>query len=143
MAVFAWDESFATGSAAVDQQHRELFRQVDSLSEAMKRGKGRGEMAAILDFLGQYVMRHFADEEREMDRVHCPAAAANRQAHRDLIAKFGQFRKRFDAEGAGPALVLQIHETLCNWLVQHIKAIDLQLRDCVESARPGLVGAKG
>ena len=49
----AWDPSMATGVTHVDQQHQELFRQVAALGEAMKQGRGRDEIARILDFLAQ------------------------------------------------------------------------------------------
>jgi hemerythrin len=138
---FTWDESLATGSAGVDQQHRKLFAQMDSLTDAMKAGKGRQEINAILDFLGQYVVRHFREEEKLMEDIACPAAALNKQAHKQLLATYGDFRKRFDAAGAGPALVLEMHNALSKWLVTHIKGVDAQLRGCVGNAKRDPVGA--
>jgi hemerythrin len=136
-----WDQSMATGSLSVDQQHQSLFRQVNALSDAMKQGKGRDEIGKLLDFLAQYVVRHFAEEERLMEQLKCPAAAANKQAHAQFLATYSGLRKQFDGAAAGPSMVLQIHDLLSKWLVQHIQGIDVQLRESCGHPREGLVGA--
>ncbi|MCR4412137.1 MAG: hemerythrin family protein [Thermoguttaceae bacterium] len=132
-----WNASLATGSAQIDQQHRKLFEQLAALEDAMKQGKGRQEIGAILDFLGDYVVQHFADEERLMDETRCPAAAANKQAHAQFLSTYAGLRSRFDSAGGGPALVLEIHDILSKWLVGHIGGIDVQLRGCTGKAAAG------
>jgi len=125
-----WDGTYSTGSIQTDNEHKDLFRQVNLLEEAMKKGQGRDEIDRILDFLADYVGSHFEAEERLMDSVACPAAAANSKAHRDFLAKFGQMRKAYEESGAQTSLVLELHGTLSDWLVSHIKSIDTQLNSC-------------
>jgi len=129
-----WNESLSTGVAAVDNQHKELIRQLNALHGAMSRGEGREEITKILDFLGDYVVRHFADEEREMARLACPAAAENKRAHAQFIAMFKDLRGRHEATGASTTLLLKINEALSAWLVEHIKKIDTQLTKCLAHA---------
>jgi hemerythrin len=129
----------ATGVAKVDSQHKELFRQVGLLSDAMSRGQGRQEIGRILDFLGKYVLEHFAEEERCMEEYGCPAAAANKQAHAQLLTTFGTLKGQFDRDGATPTLVLDIQRKLSDWLVQHIERIDKQLAGCLPHGKT-LVG---
>jgi hemerythrin len=131
----AWDESLATGSFDIDQQHRKLFAQVAALAHAMKEGKGRQEIHTMLDFLGKYVVQHFRAEEQLMEDLDCPAAAANKEAHAQFLAQFGRLRKRFEGDGAGPTLVLEIYEALSKWLLEHIKGVDLQLRGPIANAK--------
>jgi hemerythrin len=126
----SWTPSLATGVAEVDRQHKELFARVNQLSEAMRQGKGRAEIGQTLDFLGQYVVRHFTEEEKYMDELRCPAAAANRAAHQEFLATFKTLRKRFDDDGGSTTLVLEISDTLFDWLTKHIRAIDTQLNQC-------------
>jgi hemerythrin len=136
-----WNESLATGSTIVDRQHKSLFAQLAALADAMKHGKGRHEIAAILDFLGKYVVEHFAEEEKLMDAVKCPVAAVNKQAHARLLSKYGELRTRFDNAGSGVSLVLEMHEVLSKWLVDHILAVDVKLRGHVGNSKQDLVGA--
>jgi len=126
----AWDDTLATGSTVIDHQHRELIAQVASLGLAMKQGKGRDQINKLLDFLGQYVVRHFRDEERLMEEAACPAAAANKEAHQQFLAKYAELRKRLDSTGWSVTLVLEIYDMLSKWLVAHIKGIDARLREC-------------
>jgi hemerythrin-like metal-binding protein len=132
-----WDNSLATGSLKIDRQHQELFRKVNALSDAIKQGKGHGVIGALFDFLWQYVVRHFAEEERLMEKLNCPAAAANKQAHAELLSTYDGLRRQFDAAGAGPGLVLQVEDLLSQWLVPHINEIDVQLRECCNYVKRG------
>ena len=137
--IFTWDKSLATGSANVDHQHQELFRQAAALSNAMKQGRGRDEICELLDFLGQYILRHFAEEEELMEELNCPAAATNKVAHARFFTTFSRLQRHFKRAGSGPSLVLQIHDLLTKWLVQHIKEVDSQLRDYCDPADQSLV----
>ena len=135
-----WDESLATGSAAVDLQHQELFRQAAALSNAMQQGKGRDEICKLLGFLRQYILQHFAEEEELMEELNCPVAATNKAAHVRFFSTFSRLQRHFNRTGSGPSLVLQIHDLLTKWLVQHITEIDCQLRDYCDPAKQSLVG---
>jgi hypothetical protein len=55
--------------------------------------------------------------------------------------KYGELRKRLDAAGTGPALVLEMYEMLSKWLVAHIQGVDIQLRGRVGKTNQNLVGA--
>ncbi|MFZ5832310.1 MAG: bacteriohemerythrin [Planctomycetota bacterium] len=124
---FVWDQSFATGSIVVDNQHKELFRQIAGLSDAMKAGKGRDELKKLVNFLGDYVVKHFTEEEAIMEKCKSPIAAANKRAHAEFLERFQQLRTKFESGSASVSVVLEIHDLVNNWLIKHIKAIDTQL----------------
>jgi hemerythrin len=130
-----WDVSMSTGVPSVDAEHQELFRQVANLTQAMCDGKGRNEIGTILNFVGDYVVSHFAKEEKIMDQYRCPVAAANKAAHNQFIAKFKELQTRFESAGASSSLTLEISNTLTNWLIQHIRQIDVQLLPCTKTAK--------
>ena len=93
----------------------------------------RDVLGKLLDFLGQYVVRHFAEEEKLMEEWDCPIASANMQAHAQFLSTFSGLKKQFDENGNGSVLVLQIHDLLSKWLIQHISRIDVQLREMSRS----------
>jgi len=97
----------------------------------MMEGKAREELGRLLDFLAQYTQQHFRDEEQFMKYYECPAAEANRQAHQALLEKYAEMRKRFDQDKTGVQTAMEIYRVLSDWLVQHVKGVDLQLRDAV------------
>ncbi len=128
----SWNETMATGANQIDDQHKELIKQLDLLTEAMMMGKGRGEIENILSFLGTYVVMHFMTEEELMQRYQCPVAEQNKLAHAQFIETFGQLQERFKTEGATSALVIDVKRKLNEWLTNHIVQIDTQLSACVK-----------
>ncbi len=122
-----WDVSLSTGVAKIDRQHQELITKINSLLEAMRSGRGRDEIASLIAFLSDYVVKHFADEEAEMDRVKCPVAAANRIAHQKFMTRFKEIQERFNRDGATPKLVIDVQQAVLDWFIAHIRSIDTKL----------------
>ncbi|MCS7306671.1 MAG: bacteriohemerythrin [Thermoguttaceae bacterium] len=137
----SWDDSLLTGIPTVDAQHKELFRQVNAFHAAMLQGKAREELGKLLDFLGRYTQQHFFDEERFMEQYRCVAAATNKAAHQTLLKRFVELRQRFDQEKTNVQVVMDIYRELSDWLVNHVKAVDLLLRDAVQASHKTTVGA--
>jgi hemerythrin len=129
---FVWDESMATGVKELDEAHRTLFLWVDKLGEAMKQGKGKSEVLGILDFLGKYAASHFACEEDCMNRYQCPLASTNKRQHDEFLLFFTKTKAEVEANGVKVRSVLELQETLGNWLRHHIKKVDVSLKPCVK-----------
>ena len=125
-----WNESMTTGVSVLDAQHKELIAGVNRLVEAMSRGAGKDELGKTLDFLGGYAVKHFAQEEAEMDAHHCPAAQANKLAHQRFLQVFTALRDEVKRDGASTTMVLRVQRELSNWLVGHFGQIDTQLAPC-------------
>jgi hemerythrin len=138
----AWNPSLATGINTVDREHQEIFRQAALLTAAMKEGKGRDELKNIVDFVDDYIVTHFINEEKVMDEYRCPAAGVNKAAHTQFIKAFKDLKDKFNAAGASTSLVLDISTMINNWLVQHIKQIDFQLGKCqnTDAKKPAFAG---
>lgn len=122
-----WDRSMAVGVKVVDEQHQELFRQVNRLVDAMMKGEGKAEIGSLLGFLGKYVVDHFGMEERLMAQYRYPDAAAHKKAHADFVAVFSKAKADFDAQGATSPLTILLNKTVAEWLRQHIAGTDLKL----------------
>lgn len=122
-----WDVTMSTGVAKIDQQHQELISKLNGLLEAMRKGRGKDEIGKLIAYLGEYVVKHFSDEEAEMERVKCPAATANRIAHQQFVKRFTEIRNRFDKDGVSPKLIIDVQQALLDWFVAHIRSIDTKL----------------
>jgi hemerythrin len=130
----AWDASMTTGVDSLDDQHRQLISWLNDLLSAMSMGRGRAEIAGVLDQLGSYAVTHFGKEEACMAKYKCPVAAQNIAAHKDFVATFTSFREEFDRDGATAHLVVRVETELMRWLTTHIKRTDTQLAPCVKAA---------
>ena len=131
MPTISWDPSMTTGVESLDNQHKQLIAWLNDLLSAMSVGRGRAEVASLLDKLGGYAVMHFGNEEDCMAKYNCPVAAKNAAAHKDFVATFTTFREEFDKTGATAHLVVRVESELMRWLTSHIKATDTQLAPCV------------
>lgn len=122
-----WLDSYAVGVPEVDAQHQEIFRRVDRLLSAMQEGKGRQEVGAMVDYLGEYVVAHFNAEEKVMARHGYPEMAAHKALHAAFMADFAALKREFEAKGTSTLLAIQIQRRVVDWLVTHIGREDRRI----------------
>jgi hemerythrin len=122
-----WNENLVTGNDKIDEQHKELFRRVDSLLEACNQRKGKEEVHRLLLFLGDYVRTHFAMEEDLQKISGYPHYGAHKEQHEDFIRELEVLVQQFETEGATLPLVVQTNKSVVNWLINHINVKDKDL----------------
>jgi hemerythrin-like metal-binding protein len=120
--------TMATGENDIDQQHRNLIDMINQLGDAVREGREREGLNPLLDFLTDYVIKHFSAEEKRMDERRCPAADANKQAHAKMLAAYTDWRKKYDTGNDPKGMVLELQKLLSKWLVTHVCGIDCSLR---------------
>lgn len=128
------DKLYGTGVEHVDREHKELFQRINALLGAMSAGSGREEAARMLVFLDDYVVRHFAAEEKTMAERNCPAAAANKAAHDHFLKELRIFKVKLEVRGPSDRLAIEIQKRMCTWLRNHIQQIDRKLLGCTQHA---------
>ena len=133
-----WTEKFETGHALIDSQHKMLVRYInrlDGLSRITNPSRQEAEFCIqLIGFLDTYITVHFAQEENCMERYNCPAQQENKKAHQDFLQFFQKFKKRFDAEGCRPDIMMELHGACSSWIQQHILKIDCQLTPCLSKS---------
>ena len=122
-----WTQKLAVGVEAIDAQHRELFQHVNRLVSALEACKGEAEVAGLVQFLGDYVVRHFSDEERLMTRAGYPDAPAHKKLHEAFVAEFVKLKADLTKHGASPALATQLNHKVGGWLIDHVGRTDRAL----------------
>ncbi|MDR2295695.1 MAG: chemotaxis protein CheX, partial [Clostridiales Family XIII bacterium] len=128
--------SYAVGNALIDEQHRELFRMSDDLVEAM-RGKdeaGRVACARAVEFLKEYVVRHFADEEALQADLGYEDLPRHRQLHRDFIDTVAGYERSLAESGFDPAVMQRFAGKLIGWLIYHVVGEDRKIMGAVAAA---------
>ncbi|MDR1083424.1 MAG: hemerythrin family protein [Deltaproteobacteria bacterium] len=115
-----WSKSLETGIPKIDDQHKELFRQADILVDQSKADR----VESTLNFLKDYVNKHFADEEVYHRSSQYPKADDHKRLHVEFTAalkkQFEEFRKAANKS----AMVLTINSIVINWLKEHIMRHD-------------------
>lgn len=121
-----WTTALSVGHAMIDSQHRELFRRHGQLVEAMGRGDV-AEIGRLLDFLGNYVVEHFDEEEQLMKTSGYPGAALHVLAHAAFVREYQALRREFHDTGPTAAVTIRAKTWIADWLVSHIARADQAL----------------
>ncbi len=129
-----WSNKFETGHPLVDAQHRMLISYVNRLEEmSTTTNPSTSEVELFLrflEFLEDYIMLHFREEEDCMLRFRCPAHKENKIAHTEFLDFFQGFKLRFGEEGYRPEVVKELFDACIAWIQRHILKIDVQLKPC-------------
>jgi hemerythrin len=123
----SWSDDLTVGVTLIDEQHKELFKAVDDLSDAMWQGQGKEAVSKLVNFLADYVVEHFGAEERLMVKNEYPLYESHRALHVKFLQDFAEFRKKFEAGEVTSELVIKVLDGTCDWLRVHIKGTDKAL----------------
>ncbi len=115
-----WNATYETGVPVMDEQHKELFRQVDILLDNGKADR----VPATLNFLGDYVVKHFSTEEGLQQKSRYPKHAEHKKAHQDFIAAYKSLRQEYESSGQSPIILMKLTRTALDWLKDHIRGKD-------------------
>jgi hemerythrin-like metal-binding protein len=130
-----WSSNHDLGHAVIDRQHRRIAAASAALAQA--RGGDPRAVATGLTGLIALLRRHFALEERLMERTRYPRAAGHRELHRALLADMLALRTgvRTGAQRFDRAARLRI----LDWLLHHTSEADRSLvAHLARSRRAGL-----
>ncbi len=123
MALITWTkDQFGTGVGVADDQHQTLFGMLNDLHE-LAAGGNRSAVGAKLDQLINFVVEHFATEEKLMQQHGYPSYVAHKSEHDKLVSTCADLQKKFHA---GQAEITQ--ETTAfvkDWLCNHIPKVDM------------------
>jgi hemerythrin len=122
-----WTEDLSTGVVEIDEQHKDLFRQLSELLQACSQDKGKEEIGRFVGFLSDYVILHFATEEREMAAHNYPGMAEHKAEHEQFKIKIAALKTEFIEQGANIDVALKAVRMSYDWLQQHIRKTDKAL----------------
>jgi hemerythrin len=84
------------------------------------------ETKKVIDFLGEYIIKHFGDEEAMQRQVKYPKYEGHKQLHQTYIAEFKKIREEFSKNGASPKFTVGLNTSIVNWIISHIKVHDVE-----------------
>jgi hemerythrin len=124
----SWREDLAIGIEVIDKQHRELINRFDALLTACRSGNGGPELLRLINFLDDYVITHFRDEESLQRKVSYPEYEQHRQQHAGFVKRLHELKSQLSKDEM-PALshVLNTNNMLLDWLIKHISSEDQAL----------------
>ena len=124
-----WEEKWMVGVDKIDKQHQELFSRIDQLITAMKSGKGKDEVISTLNFLEEYVIKHFNDEEELQKQSNYPKYEIQHREHEELKKGLKDLRMVFETTGISAMFVINVQQKISSWCRKHIIELDKELGD--------------
>lgn len=136
MSFISWNDKFAIGIEAIDNDHKSLFDISEQLHEAYASGRSAEALDQLFKVLFDYVENHFRREEGVMERCGYPDLEAHRASHAALTEQVTDLYQRFkrgDEKVGDTGICLEILGFLKNWLHFHILDEDMDIRDFINS----------
>ena len=127
-----WKESLKIGVDVIDSQHKELCNHIDALFNACNSGKGRDEIFKTLEFLEDYTIKHFSNEERLQLSSSYPKYKEHKKLHEYFKKQIADLKNDIAKNGATVASVSKTNYFLMNWLLNHIQRVDKELANYIK-----------
>ncbi len=127
MSAIEWDDSLSVGVDLIDEQHKMLIEKLKDLSDDFKKGHEQDRILKTLGFMIDYTDFHFTAEEKVMADHEYPGLDIQKQQHAEFKTTLDNILLDLREDGPTNALAESINVFLLNWLIDHIKGMDLKL----------------
>ncbi|MDR3193260.1 MAG: hemerythrin family protein [Treponema sp.] len=131
--MYFWDKSFETQNALIDEQHKKLFDALNAFLKASSEKKSRDEVKKSLNFLNDYTIKHFFDEEQLQKQYGYPDYQRHHELHEGLKKTVRELQHDFILNGSSDKLIDDMEKKVGNWLAAHIKNEDVKIGAYIKS----------
>ena len=122
-----WKDSYRLGVERIDEQHIELFRMTEDLVSAVKNGATAEAFQKALEFLKDYVIYHFRDEEAYQAAIHYSGLEAHKREHGQFTQTVLDYEKRLKENGFEEKTMKDLAGTVTAWLIYHVVDTDQKI----------------
>ncbi|MCL2067302.1 MAG: bacteriohemerythrin [Treponema sp.] len=131
---YVWDKTFAVGQELIDSQHKELFSAINKIIRACNSGN-RTEFNNSIDFLINYVNKHFSEEQELQKSEKYPDYQNHKKIHEAYKVLIEKHAVQWRALGPSEAVIKDVRAKVGDWLISHIKAQDVRVGAYVRSKK--------
>lgn len=125
--MFNWKESYNTGIAEIDSQHKELFRIGEKIYFLLKdemRVDKYNEIVEIIENLKDYALFHFKTEEELLLKMKYKKFLSHKIEHNIYIERFNNIDySKIDA--GQDEYIVELLNILSDWISNHILSNDM------------------
>jgi hemerythrin len=122
-----WTPDLSVGVELIDEQHRELFRRITRLVEAVKSKECKYVIGDVMQFLREYVVEHFGEEQAIMEKYGYPASDAHRAEHERFMEDFSALEEELRGETSSYTRSVYTNQMVVDWILNHIRTVDTRL----------------
>ncbi|MBU3110390.1 hemerythrin family protein [Clostridium lacusfryxellense] len=81
----------------------------------------------MLNFLEDYVVKHFNEEESIQKKNNYPGYELQHIEHQKFKNGLSKLRKIIELDGIKASSIIIIQQRICNWWINHISKEDMEL----------------
>ena len=120
MSTLSWSNDYTVNIPSIDNEHKLLVSTINDIVQGMQfQSSIQAQVIAdSLQRLSNYIRVHFESEERFLLFNNYPEFSQHQEEHIRLLARLGNFEKRFKSENRTFNEHMLLH--LKDWLVRHI-----------------------
>ena len=122
MSKYNWKNDFCTGIDNLDEHHRKFFEYLKQLEEAAGGSKGREVVERGLKMVDDYILFHFAEEEKLLKATGYPGLEQQKREHEFFASQIAELKERFFK--GDPHIPISTLEFLRDWFLHHILESD-------------------
>lgn len=120
-----WKNKFETGNVVLDDEHRQLFVQINECITASRSGQSSSDLISRLQAIYSSLLQHFEHEEHAMAGMAGLDFSCHKAQHNYLLDRIKSEIFDFTHEGAhGRTSIQEILFVLHDWYVAHITIED-------------------
>lgn len=114
------------GVPKIDEQHKELVSRLNQVTAMGAESVSKEETQKTIDFLGEYIINHFGDEEALQKQSGYSEYEQHKGLHKIYVENFAKLKEEFTLNGASLKFTLTLNKSLIEWIVHHIKSVDVK-----------------
>jgi hemerythrin len=133
--LYQWDNSLSTGHELIDKQHQQLFALINDVLSGISEKKSAEDLKKSLDFLNEYTIKHFFDEEQIQKSCNYPDYENHKKYHEGFKKTVRDLSVRLIMKGHSEELAREVQTQIGDWLVTHIKGQDVKLAAFIRGQR--------
>ncbi len=128
-----WNESLSVGFRKIDAEHKELFKMIKELVDAINQHTCKYKINDVIKFLEDFVKNHFAMEENYMKELEYPEYRQHKAEHEKFMITFSELKQELQkikdsgSYAGSYELSVTTDQILVDWLLNHIAKVDRNL----------------
>ncbi len=134
-----WKDRYCIGVDRIDQQHKELFNRVYEFINVTNEStdwKDRVEkVKETINFMKEYVVYHFNDEEDLMEEINYPEIEAHIRIHKKFKAGINNYVDKLKSGDFDEETVQEFGGKIMTWLIFHVGHADQKIGEYVKSQK--------
>lgn len=138
-----WRPQLEVGNESIDHDHKYLILLINTVELVLLKPGGRKYIIEAFDALESYAREHFEREERIQIAARYTHYDQHKVEHESLLRKLSDLRGEVEisllsddsSDTIDPAEAERISAFLRAWLVDHVLAKDLKMRDMFTTRR--------